>query len=118
MRSHGMSPSIRERGAERPPKVMAATVRPAFCGEGKMNTSARSAAGSASAPGDSAWSADITETLVASTAAIASARGMPRREGIAFIVSSPVVVGIRRHACFERRADHSPRAEPMSSTYS
>ena len=46
---------VRERGAARPPKVIAATVLVVGdSGEGKIKTSAKSAAGSASVPGDSA----------------------------------------------------------------
>ena len=51
---------------------MAPTSLVADSGEGKMNTSAMSAAGSASAAGDSAWSADVAAKLssVAPTANI------------------------------------------------
>src|SRR5512141_2378964 len=64
---------MRERGAARPPKVMAPTSLLADSGEAKTKTSARSAAGSASAPGDSAWSADMTARLNAEAAAARSA---------------------------------------------
>lgn len=61
---------MRDRGAARPPKVTAPTSLDDDSGEGNRKTSAKSAAGSASAPGDSAWSADNTAKLARVAATI------------------------------------------------